>query len=300
MEFAKTIGKLRLVALAVFCMLLAGHALAADNIKGQVLLGGSPVAKSTVTLWEASSDAPKQLDQAKTSDDGRFEVHVKGAHGDGVLYLVAAGGVPKAGQTASDNPAIVLLSVLGSKPPEKIVVNELTTVASTFTAARFINGEDICGNPLGLRIAARNTPNLVDLPDWRLGQSDCGFGQQHLDPNGAAASSRLPPQPAVRRRRTLLKRWLASLARRGSTRRRSRELFDEAYPRPKAGFTARSALRAVSRLHTARFHPPALVRRRRILLEWQHGFRCRGQHVVRPELVGGLAVRRAQGASAAA
>jgi hypothetical protein len=163
MEFAKTIGKLRLVALAVFCMLLAGHALAADNIKGQVLLGGSPVAKSTVTLWEASSDAPKQLDQAKTSDDGRFEVHVKGAHGDGVLYLVAAGGVPKAGQTASDNPAIVLLSVLGSKPPEKIVVNELTTVASAFTAARFINGEAISGNLLGLRIAAGNTPNLVDL-----------------------------------------------------------------------------------------------------------------------------------------
>ena len=41
-------------------------------------------------------------------------------------------------------------------------MNELTTVASAFTAARFINGEAISGNPLGLRIAAGNAPNLVD------------------------------------------------------------------------------------------------------------------------------------------
>src|SRR5262249_26617566 len=38
----------------------------------------------------------------------------------------------------------------------------LTTVASVFTAARFISGESISGNPLGLRIAAGNVPNLVD------------------------------------------------------------------------------------------------------------------------------------------
>jgi hypothetical protein len=36
-------------------------------------------------------------------------------------------------------------------------------VASAFTAARFINGEAISGNLLGLRIAAGNTPNQVDL-----------------------------------------------------------------------------------------------------------------------------------------
>jgi hypothetical protein len=56
----------------------------------------------------------------------------------------------------------VLLSVLGNKPPDGVVVNELTTVASAYTAARFINGTSISGNPLGLRIAAGNAPNLVD------------------------------------------------------------------------------------------------------------------------------------------
>ena len=129
-------------------ILSTGAALAADSIKGQVLGGAAPIAKSTVTLWEASAGAPKQLDQAKTNDDGRFEVRAKGAHSDGVLYLVANGGIPKASKAGSDNSAVVLLAVLGSKPPQQVVVNELTTVASAFTAARFIQ----CGSPFpGIR-----------------------------------------------------------------------------------------------------------------------------------------------------
>jgi hypothetical protein len=103
----------------VAIVLSAGAAFAADSIKGLVVCGGAPIANSTVTLWEASADAPKQLDQTKSSDDGRFEVRVNGAHGDGVLYLVAAGGVPKASKAGSDDPAVVLLSVLGSKPPQQ-------------------------------------------------------------------------------------------------------------------------------------------------------------------------------------
>jgi hypothetical protein len=166
----KVRGKIRnlaLILLLFFCLCLQG--LAVDSIKGQVLAGGMPIAKSTVTLWEASAAAPKQLDQTKSRDDGRFEVRIKGAHGDGVLYLVAAGGVPKASKAGSDNPAIILLSVLGGKPPEQVVVNELTTVASAFTAARFISGETISGNPLGLRIAAMNAPNFVNLQSGSWG-----------------------------------------------------------------------------------------------------------------------------------
>ena len=54
--------------------------------------------------------------------------------------------------------------------PKTVTVNELTTVASAFTAARFINGEAISGNPLGLRIAAGNVPNLVDPATGRWGK----------------------------------------------------------------------------------------------------------------------------------
>ncbi|HKD84958.1 MAG TPA: hypothetical protein VKB58_09445 [Terriglobales bacterium] len=136
--------------------------MAEETIRGRVLGGGAPIAQSTVTLWEAGADKPKQLAQTKTSDDGRFELRGRARGSDTVLYLIAAGGAAKAKQGSGDNPNIVLLSVLGIKPPAEVVVNELTTVASAYTAARFISGSSISGNPLGLRIAAGNAPNLVD------------------------------------------------------------------------------------------------------------------------------------------
>ena len=176
--------KKSMVAIVVAMIILTGQSFASDSIKGQVMGGGAPIAKSTVTLWEASADAPKQIAQTRTNDDGRFEVRTKGAHSDAVLYLVASGGEAKAGKGSGDNPAIVLLSVLGSKPPENVVINELTTVASAFTAARFINGESISGNPLGLRIAAGNVPNLVD-PETG------GWGKVLLDPINSSMTTTL-------------------------------------------------------------------------------------------------------------
>jgi hypothetical protein len=95
------------------------------------------------------------LAQTRTGSDGRFTLS-----GDGkgaILYLVAKGG-----RLSGDSAAFALMTVVGPKPPTDVIVNELSTVASAFTAARFINGEAISGNPLGLRIAAGNVPNLVD------------------------------------------------------------------------------------------------------------------------------------------
>jgi hypothetical protein len=79
------------------------------------------------------------------------------------LYLIAKGGEPTINKGVGDNPAIGLLAALGSKPPTKIVINEMTTVASVWTHAQFLEGEAIKGHALGLRIAAGNVPNFVDL-----------------------------------------------------------------------------------------------------------------------------------------
>jgi len=166
------------------CVLLAVTASAADSVKGQVLGGGAPIAKSTVTLWEASAGAPKQLGQTKSNDDGRFEVRAKGASKDGIFYLVATGGVAKASKSGGDNPAIALLAVVGSNPPASVTINELTTVASAFTNARFISGAAISGNPLGLKIAAGNVPNLVDPVTG-------GWGKVLLDPINSTQTTTL-------------------------------------------------------------------------------------------------------------
>src|SRR5215472_14710006 len=94
------------------CLLSAQWAFAGDTIKGQVLGGGAPIANSTVTLWQASAAAPRQLAQTKTNADGRFEMNNLGSGVDTSLYLIATGGTPKSG--GGDNPGIALLTVLGS------------------------------------------------------------------------------------------------------------------------------------------------------------------------------------------
>jgi hypothetical protein len=160
-------GKARLVAILMAVGLLGcacGPAAAAVRIKGQVQVSGGPLASSMVTLWVASAGEPKQLAQTRTRADRRFELRTAETPGrDAVLYVVAKGGTPKAAASKGANDAIAPMTLLGTSLPKMVTVNELTTVASTFTAARFINGESISGNPLGLRIAAGNTPNLVDL-----------------------------------------------------------------------------------------------------------------------------------------
>ena len=153
--------KLALVTLIVSSVLLAEAAYAADTIKGQVMGGGAPIAQSTVTLWEASAGAPKQLAQTKTNNKGRFEIGGAPAQADTSLYLVATGGKP--GGKGGDNPAIALLAVVGSTPTARVVINEFTTIASVVTHAQFIDNTTIKASPLQLRIAAGNLRNFVDL-----------------------------------------------------------------------------------------------------------------------------------------
>ena len=141
-----------------------GPASAAVRIEGQAQAGGGPLAGSTVTLWATSSSEPRQLAQSKSGSDGRFELGAKETPGnDVVLYVIAKGGEATVNKGSGDNPAIALLTVLGNKPPAKVVINEMTTVASVWTHAQFLDGTAIKGHALGLRIAAGNAPNFVDL-----------------------------------------------------------------------------------------------------------------------------------------
>ena len=164
---------------------LGGAADAAVRIDGVVQAGGGSVAGSTVTLWAGSAGEPKQLAQVKTSADGSFALGTDETPAPGVsLYLIAKGGVPSVKKSAPDNPALAFLAVLGATPAARVTVNELTTVASAFTNARFIKGESISGNPLGLKIAAGNAPNLVD-------PTTGGWGKVLLDPLNSTQTTTL-------------------------------------------------------------------------------------------------------------
>lgn len=159
-----------------FSVLLSGRVLAAEIIHGQVLGSGEPIARSTVTLWAAGNDAPQKVGQTRTDQGGRFVLNVNPFSGSSaVLYLVAQGGQPASNGSAENNPAIALMSVIGAKAPGSVVINELTTIASVWTGAQFLSGTALQGNSLGLRIAAGNVPNFVDL-------STGGYGGAIQDP----------------------------------------------------------------------------------------------------------------------
>jgi streptogramin lyase len=158
--------------LSVATLLLGGSALGAEHLSGQVLGAGSPIAQSTVALWEASASAPVKLAESRTNDQGQFDLRFTRTRGaDFILYLVATGGVPKAQKGSGDNPAIVLHAVLGNKPPEKVIISEFTTIASVWTNAQFLDGSKLQGNALGLRIAAGNVSNFVDLASGGWGEA---------------------------------------------------------------------------------------------------------------------------------
>lgn len=155
-----------------FALVTAAYvpAASAQQLSGSVSGGGSPIAKSTVTLWVAGEGAPTKLSEASTGDDGtfRFQFDTAKASG-GVLYLIARGGEPKIGGIQGANPAIALMATLGTAAPKDVTINELTTIASVWTGAQFLNGGTLKGHALGLKIAAGNVPNLVDLTTGGLG-----------------------------------------------------------------------------------------------------------------------------------
>lgn len=150
-----------LLAGSMFCW--AAGAVTADALEGKVLGGGQPIANSTVTLWAATDGPPQQLGRARTDAEGAFTINPPGQTGGASLYLIAKGGQAKTDAQGGDNPSITFLAVVGSKPPASVTINEFTTVASVWTHNQFIDGTTIKGPALGLRIAAGNVPNFVDL-----------------------------------------------------------------------------------------------------------------------------------------
>ena len=152
--------------------LLANISALAAELSGTVQGAKQPIAGSTVTLFAAGTGAPQQLAQGKSDDSGAFALSYADAPADSVLYVVAKGGTPKAATGEGATDAIALMTLLGTPRPQTVVVNELTTVASAFTAARFIKGESISGNLLGLR-SPRVTCRTWWIPKLARGARCC-------------------------------------------------------------------------------------------------------------------------------
>ncbi len=275
-----------------------GEGDASGEVSGHVMGAGAPIAGATVTLYAASESAPAELANGQTDADGAFKLDA--GHADGrVLYLVAKGGTPKAAGAKGAGDALALMTLLKTTHPKAITINELTTVASVFAAAQFINGGAISGEPLGLRIAAGNVPNFVDLATG-------GWGKVIVDPLNSFQTTTLanfntlgslvsasfmvasddwrarylkiatPPGGATPKN-TLEAMADISRAPWASTKEFVRIVRRSLPATAESAGTAQGTLRAVSRLRPGRLRPQSLLLGRWKLLSWTAHVRCGGQ-----------------------
>ena len=158
--------KTLLLGLLVTASLIGGapSPAAALGIEGQVQAGGGSVAGSTVTLWAGGAGEPKQLAQAKTGDDGSFALNSDETPGAGRKPLSRRQGRRRLGQQGQRRQSGAGVSGRAWRPPPaKVTINEMTTVASVWTNAQFLDGAILKGPALSLSIAAGNVANFVDL-----------------------------------------------------------------------------------------------------------------------------------------
>lgn len=130
------------------------------DLAGTVTVAGEGVPGWSVSLYEASPSGAMNLANTTTDDEGKFQFRRSPQWADANLYVIA--------RRDSEARLLALLG-RGGEFPLPIVVNELSTIASVWAAAQFLDGMSIAGNAVGLTIAARNVPNLVDLATGGLG-----------------------------------------------------------------------------------------------------------------------------------
>lgn len=123
-------------------------------LDGIVQSGGTemtaPLAGAEVRLWETTDGEPTLLGTATSDGDGNFSIPSGGLNPSGVLYV-----------TASIGESVKLAAVLGTGLLDFATINELTTVATAFAFAQFLDEASIRGGALGLRIAAGMSANLA-------------------------------------------------------------------------------------------------------------------------------------------
>ncbi len=129
-------------------------------LDGTLTIARKPAAGWSVDLYAASPTGATHLDSTTSDGDGKFRFDRRSTWKNVLLYILARRG--------TEDRMLALLGENGDVP-QRVVVNELSTIASVWAAAQFLQGDAIRGNAIGLHTAARNVPNLVDLSTGELG-----------------------------------------------------------------------------------------------------------------------------------
>src|SRR4030095_3326728 len=95
------------------------------------------------TLFEATTGEPTVLGQANTDASGQFSITSPKNTSSSIFYV-----------SADVGGGVEFVAVRGTNLPATVTINELTTVAASYSMAQFFKTGVISGNSFGLLIAA--------------------------------------------------------------------------------------------------------------------------------------------------
>jgi hypothetical protein len=123
-------------------------------LNGVVQTGGTrssqPLRNVRVSLFEATTGQPIMLGQAITNASGQFNIHYARDTSDSIFFV-----------QAHIAEGVRFITILGPDLPTFVTINELTTVAASYSMAQFLRTGAISGNSFGLQIAAGMNDNIV-------------------------------------------------------------------------------------------------------------------------------------------
>jgi streptogramin lyase len=90
------------------------------------------------------------LGQATTDDSGRFSIRYTRSTSRSIFFV-----------QADVAEGVEFVTILGPNLPASVTLNELTTVAASYSMAQFLRSGEISGNSFGLQIAAGMNDNIV-------------------------------------------------------------------------------------------------------------------------------------------
>ena len=148
---------LTIVLLAGAALLLTAHNGSSANprsLRGVVQTGGTSSSQALpnvqVSLFEATTGQPTILGQATTDASGRFSIRYAKSTSHSIFFV-----------EAEVSEGVKFVTVLGPSLPTSVTINELATVAASYSMAQFYRTGVISGNSFGLQIAAGMNDNIV-------------------------------------------------------------------------------------------------------------------------------------------
>src|SRR5262249_45246121 len=153
-NYKVAITRVLLTGAAIF--LTSGEVLPANpkSVIGVVQTGGTsssqPLPNVHVTLFEATHALPRMVGQATTNSSGQFTIAFNKKSSSSIFFVEADVG-----------DGVEFIAILGPDLPASATINELTTVAASYSMAQFLRTGVISGNSFGLQIAAGMSDNIV-------------------------------------------------------------------------------------------------------------------------------------------